>query len=190
MNNFRNIFLALSLVFFSMAVTPTDSAQADLLYPVNSGMNGSYYYNGYNVGVPYGYGYFDPYNWPANYWVNPYYNGYSYYPYYNYAPYYASFAAISYSASRDAFGYSFNQGSRYSATMGANNFCGGGDCRPVVWVQGACAVAVTSASTRRLTWAYSDSVEGAKSWALNSCANDGSSTGANDCVARVWICSY
>jgi Domain of unknown function (DUF4189) len=190
MTSFRKIFLALSVVFFSMAVTANNSAQANRLDHVNADVNGIFYYNGYNVGVPYGYGYFNPYNWPVNYWVNPYYNGYSFYPFYNYAPYYASFAAISYSPSRDVFGYSVNESSRNSATYTANNFCGVGDCRPVVWVQGACAVAVTSASTRRLTWAYNNSIQGANFWALKSCANDGSSTGVTDCVARVWVCSY
>lgn len=190
MSGFRKFFLALSVVLFSIAVTPTDTAKADILYPVNNGVNYSYYYNGYSVGVPYGYGYFNFYNWPVNYWANAYYNGYSYFPYYNYLTYYSTFAAISYSPATDVFGYAFNEPSRSSAANRANNYCGVGDCRPVVWVQGACAVVVTSASTQRLTWAYDNSVAGAQSWALNKCANNGNSPRVTDCVARVWTCSY
>lgn len=187
MNRFRMLVLALSIFTFSTAMVPATSARANTT--TFAGVM-PFYFNGYYSGVPYGYGYFNPLAWPVSYWTNPILNGYSYYSYYNYLPFYVSFAAISYSPSADVFGYAFNEGSRQNAVWSANRYCGVADCRPVVWVQGACAVVVTSASTGRLTWAYDNTISRAEAWAVRSCENKGDGTRVTDCVARVWTCSY
>jgi Domain of unknown function (DUF4189) len=175
--------LGLALLFAAAVAVPSARAED---------FHGPYFHNGFVSGVPYGYGYVYPGAWPLDYWVNPFVNGFSFYPsyVYDYDHDYSSFAAISYSGATNIFGYAFNAQSRYDAEIEANRRCGVADCRPVVWVQGGCAVVVTSASTRRLTWAYNSTVQGAQSWAQRMCANDGSPHGVTDCVLRVWICSY
>ncbi len=148
-----------------------------------------YYYH-YTVygGYPIGLGYVSYPYWPANYWSNIGWNGYSYYSYYNYQPYYASFGVISYSPQSDSWGVSWAQPNRFQATIAANTNCNDSSCRPVVWVQGGCAVLMTSHSTRRVTWG-TGTTRGHAAYAAAQVCQSGPQVPA-DCNERAWVCTY
>ena len=148
-----------------------------------------YYYN-YSVysGYPIGWGYVSYPYWPANYWYNPGWNGYSYYSYNNYQPNYVSYGVISYSPEKDVWGSSWAQPNRFQATNVANNNCNDTTCKPVVWVQGGCAVLMTSHSTKRVTWGTGTSRSNAFYAAETVCKSGAQSP--TDCKESAWICTY
>jgi hypothetical protein len=148
-------------------------------YPVVwGGYYSNYFYNSAGYwGNPY-----------YNYWNNPYYSGYSYYSYYNYNTYYASFGVISYSVEKDTWGSSWGQSNKSLAMTVANNYCSADNCKPVVWVQGGCAVLTTSASTKRVGWGIGNTHEAATQAGKNACIDE-KGVALADCQERAWICT-
>jgi hypothetical protein len=125
---------------------------------------------------------------PVGYWLYPNHNGWSFYSYFNFHPRYATYASISYSPSLDTFAGSWGQASFYNAVAVAQGLCGRPDCKPVVWVQGGCAVATTSKSEQKLTWGVGFNRASAFQNSLSACTTtDGQR--APDCVERAWVCS-
>ena len=126
---------------------------------------------------------------PVGYWYYPNYSGYSFYPYYNYQPRFATYGAISYSRATDTFGTSWGQPNFASGVNAANMYCGVGDCQPVVWVQGGCAVVTTSPSAQRISWGLGVNRMEAFQASLSACVYpDGRR--APDCYERAWTCTY
>ncbi len=175
----RLAFVMALFTLISLAKTPTAEAQ---YYPYP----GVYYHHTYYGQVPYGYGYYSIRTWPANYWGNIYYNGFSYLPYYNYQPRYATYGALSYSIKNDQGGYAWGYQNRDDAANAAVGYCNDDDCAPVAWVQGGCLAMATSAANGNVAWGYGDSKYRAKSAAMNSCRT----SGAADCTYRSFVCSY
>lgn len=112
--------------------------------------------------------------------------GYSYISYYpNYVP---TYAAIAYSHKDDKFGQAWGYSYRHDAVVSAQHSCGSQEsCAPLVWVQGGCAAAATSASQKRMGWAYSTTRDNAQVFARRACQSGGQ---ANDCEIRSWVCSF
>ncbi len=156
--------------------------------PASAAPYAPFYYHGLLGTAPYGYGYFNYFNWPVWYWNMPVYSGYSLWPYYDYQPYYATFAVISFSVKTGRYGVAYGQPSRDDASKSANNACQAEDCQPVVWVQGGCAVVVTSVSQEKVTWSYGNSTSIALNGAMDACKMNGNA--ANDCKGLAWACSY
>lgn len=172
----RKLFCLIAL-FLSMSA----SASTAFYHPY-------YYYFGTWSGYPVGWGYVFHPTWPADYWGNLGWNGYSYFPFFNYGTVYASYAVISYSPVADTWGSSWGQVSRNMASRVANSYCGDAACKPVVWVQGGCAALMTSSSTSRVTWGTGVNREAAVYAASRACHSNGS--GQNDCTERAWVCSF
>jgi len=147
---------------------------------------GNPYYNQVVVGgVPLGYG---AWGWGLGAYY-PYYPNYFYgYSYQNYYPsYIPSYGAIAFSASENKFGHAWGQSYRDDAALSAEQSCGASDCKSIVWVQGGCAAAATSAPDQRLGWAYARTKYQAIHGAMNACRSGGK---GSKCEPRAWVCSF
>lgn len=144
-----------------------------------------YFHHGYWGGYPFGYGYFNYFNWP---WIMNRNYGFAFYPFYNYNVYYSTYAVIAYSPSTGKVGWSWGGNYLESTASQAESQCGEKDCKSVVWVQGGCAAIAVSKKTNRLGWAYAYDKLHAKAGAVNSCRSG--AVGNAQCTPLAWVCSF
>ena len=95
----------------------------------------------------------------------------------------ADYGAIAYSSSTGRTGSSWNASCADEAQTLANNYCGTGDCRAIVWVQNGCA-AFAIGDGGRYGWAWGNDLATAIGSALTTC----SSTTTN-CSVSARVCS-
>ena len=135
------------------------------------------------AGVPFGYGYFNYKVWPLASIF-----GFTYLPYHQNRPYYSRFGAVAYSVHTKNVGLAWNHNTLNEAVAQALSFCGVGDCRPVVWVQGGCAALAVNRVSTRIGWSYADSQLRATTGALRACHSG--ENGSARCNIEAWICSF
>lgn len=99
------------------------------------------------------------------------------------------FGAIAYSEGSGAYGYSYDMGSRNAADRRAERECrrrsgSAGDCRVLVWFQGACgALAKDRRGPYGSAWGYT--AQEAEAKAMQICRNHG----GTDCRVQEIVCS-